>query len=395
MARNFNDPHRLAIYWRTDRRVFFWPQTMLRRRSTKLLVVALTATSSTALAYDITDEFSLGALVGLGYQCQELASSSPGQDKCKGALPVRPELNWRPSERNEVYVLLGFASGSALNDQGPFNIAPWAADLEEDVEKINGRRDSRDHILEAWYRHEFAPGNSSLGVTIGIIDATGYLDENAYSNDEYTQFMNAALVNGPNVFLPSYDRGVALEWGLGNWELSGVYMNIGENRDGNETDYFGSQLEYTANTGVGEGHYRINYNTTSEDFEVPGTGKLEKRETVFLSLDQALGQTLGVFARLGWQNKDAVVDYDALYSGGLDIRGNRWGRADDNIGIGYAYLDGGNAGFKSTQVFETYYRIVFNEYFALTGDLQYMKDDVIDEANPEGFILGLRAVATF
>jgi len=359
------------------------------------LSVALILTNSTALAYDITDEFSIGALVALGYQCQELSSSSPGEDKCKGALPVRPELNWRPNERNEVYVLLGFASGSALNDQGPFNIPPWAADVEENVEAINGRSDNLDHILEAWYRHDFSPGNTSLGLTIGIIDSTGYIDENAYSNDEYEQFMNAALVNGPNTFLPSYDRGVALEWGFGNWEISGVYMNIGENRDGNETDYLGTQLQYTLQTDAGEGHYRLVYNTTSDDFIHPDTGEKKNRQTAFISLDQPLSQSLGLFARIGFNDKDAVVDYEALYSGGLDIRGNKWGRADDNIGIAYAYIDGANGDFNSSQVAEVYYRAVFNEYFALTGDLQFMKDNVIDEPNPEGFILGLRAVATF
>jgi hypothetical protein len=47
--------------------------------------------------------------------------------------------------------------------------------------------------------------DDTLDATIGIIDATDYLDENACSNDEYTQFMNEALVNGPNAFLPSHD----------------------------------------------------------------------------------------------------------------------------------------------------------------------------------------------
>ena len=37
-----------------------------------------------------------------------------------------------------------------------------------------------------------------------------------------------------------------------------------------------------------------------------------------------------------WQTTDAAVDYQALYSGGIDISGNAWRRPDDNIGIGYA-----------------------------------------------------------
>ena len=40
----------------------------------------------------------------------------------------------------------------------------------------------------------------TLGATGGIIDSTDYLDENAFANDEYTQFMSEALVNGQTVY---------------------------------------------------------------------------------------------------------------------------------------------------------------------------------------------------
>ncbi len=56
--------------------------------------------------------------------------------------------------------------------------------------------------------------------TGGIIDSTDYVDENAYANDEYTQFMNEALVNGPNGFAPSYDIGGAVEWEIGIWDIT-------------------------------------------------------------------------------------------------------------------------------------------------------------------------------
>ena len=40
-----------------------------------------------------------------------------------------------------------------------------------------------------------------------------------------------------------------------------------------------------------------------------------------LSFDQELGRNWGAFLRVGWQDDSALVDYDALYSGGLDIKG--------------------------------------------------------------------------
>ena len=84
--------------------------------------------------------------------------------------------------------------------------------------------------MTVWYKHtlEFGDDNA-LGLTGGIIDSTAYIDENAYANDEYTQFMNEALVSGPNGFAPSYDIGGEVEWELGRWAIKGVGMNIGEN----------------------------------------------------------------------------------------------------------------------------------------------------------------------
>ena len=51
-------------------------------------------------------------------------------------------------------------------------------------------------MLEAWYKHTFElSGDSSLGVTGGIIDSTGYVDNNEFANDQDSQFMNEAFVN--------------------------------------------------------------------------------------------------------------------------------------------------------------------------------------------------------
>ena len=55
-----------------------------------------------------------------------------------------------------------------------------------------------------------------------------YLDDNAYANDEFTQFMNGGLVNSLNAFLPSFDIGSAAQVDIGAWSVRGVVMDIGE-----------------------------------------------------------------------------------------------------------------------------------------------------------------------
>jgi porin len=108
-----------------------------------------------------------------------------------------------------------------------------------------------------------------------------------------------------------------------------------------------------------------------------------------------LGQSLGAWIRFGWQEDKAAIDYQTLYSGGINLSGSLWGRSTDNIGIGYAHLDGGNQNIESSQVFESYYRCVFNDIFSMTLDIQYLKDKIDIEDDPSGFIYGIRMTAEF
>jgi len=358
------------------------------------LTLALAMLTTPALAYDINEKLSIGGVLAGAIQCQRLSDAPGFNNSCEGAVPFQPKFSIRPTEADEVFFKFGFAAGTGLNGNTPFNIAPWAADTEEDVKNINGR--NRDYLLTAWYKHTFFfADDHQLGTTFGIIDATQYLDENAYANDEYTQFMNSALTNGPNVFLPSYDVGAALQWDAGPWALSAVLMNIGENDDGNNYNFYGLQAGYSVNNTLGTGHYRLVIAGASEDFLDPTGTRLENRRSLLLSFDQQFGRVVGGWLRLGWTSDDAAVDYGALYSGGLDIKGARWGRPADNIGLGYALLNGGNLNIGSSHIAEAYYRWQLGEVFGLTADVQYMQDDYKAGDGPRGWIFGLRATAEF
>lgn len=108
---------------------------------------------------------------------------------------------------------------------------------------------------------------------------------------------------------------------------------------------------------------------------------------------------MGAFLRVSWQQDTSAVDYKPLYSGGFNFNGNGWNRDDDNIGIGYAYLNGGNQNVDQSQVIEAYYRAVLNEHAAITADVQYIKDDLLKadprQEDPKGWIFGLRLTTEF
>ena len=112
----------------------------------------------------------------------------------------------------------------------------------------------------------------------------------------------------------------------------------------------------------------------------------------------SIGGILAGAYQYQWVDGDddkGLINYDHLYSGGLNITGKWYGRADDNIGIGYAYLDGQND-INYTQVAEVYWRLVLNDYVAVTVDAQYMQDKYdTDEDDIDGFILGIRGAVGF
>ena len=375
------------------------------------LVIALLLTSLAlpVQAYNVNEQFSINGMIAGTGQCQHVSARLPSEsydddgsletfdNTCRGALPLQLGVSFHPGDANEFFVKFGFAAGNGLNEVSPWVLSPWAADLEDNVKDINGR--NRDYLLAAWYRHTFSfANNSTLGATLGILDSTDYLDANEYANDEYTQFMNEAFVNSGSYSLPSYDRGAALEWTSGPWSVNALGMNIGENDNGNNYNFWGIQTGYHADTGSGTGNYRIILGGTSSAFPNPSGTDEESLLGWGLSFDQEINAVMAAFLRFAWQRAEAAVDYKAHYSAGLNFNGSGWGRTPDNIGVGYAYFAGGNLDIENSHVFEAYYRLGFND-LGLTADIQYMKDrrtgiDSVQD-NPSGWIFGLRADIEF
>ena len=355
---------------------------------------------TSAFAYQINDQLSIGGVAAGLYQYERLADAPGFESEGRAALTCEPEIAYAPTDRDELFAKFGIGAGDGLMGQGrsPFALAPYGGNVEDDYININGR--SRDYLLTAWYKHTFTFGSGQkLGLTAGIIDATDYMDENAYANDEFTQFFNQALINGPNAILPSYDVGGAIEWQMDRLSVKGVAMAVGTNGEDGEFEspynFYGIQLGYRVDSGPGEGNYRMMLNTTSRDFSnVNGEAK-ERQNTLLFSFDQQLGEILGGWLRFGWKNDDAATLYSDLYSGGLNISGALWGRQGDNMGIGYARIGGGNKNVNHTDVFEIYTRVAFMQFFAVTGDIQYMKDSVSEGESPEGWIFGLRLTMEF
>ncbi len=367
----------------------------MRRAVTRIFltisVVLLSFVS--AEAHELTEKLSLDGVLSAAVQCQSLSDSAAGDDTCKGAIPLQPEFTYRPGRHDRLFLKLGFAVGNGLNEVSPFNIPSWGADMEDDLENINGS--GRDYVLQAWYEHVFElDRRNRLGITLGIIDASEYLDQNAFANDEYIQFMNPSLSNAPNTFFPAYDPGIAAVWYIGEWAFSGVYMDVHQVNSPEKYSFYGLQAGYRLETGLGTGNYRIAVNGDRDFIDEAGANK-QKNDILLISFDQQFGNKIGAFTRMGWRLDDEFINYRAIYSGGIDIRGITWGRMLDNIGIGLVYLEGGDNSINNSRIAEAYYRMVVNPYLAFTADFQYMRDEYFQTAAVKGSVLGLRMAVNF
>ncbi len=362
-------------------------------KSIPLIFVAVFIMPFIATAYDMNEKLSIeGSLTGI-YQYADFGSEGM-KDSGRGAVVVDLGLNFHPTEKDEFQATLSYAAGNAWNRVGPFSLSLYADDLEDDLKDINGR--NRDYLLEAWYKHTFTFSKDvSLGITGGIIDATRYIDDNNFANCEVTQFMNEIFVNHKNVNLPSYDIGGVAELDISNLSIGGLVMNTKNEEDGNY-NYYALQLGYAIETPIGKGNYRLHGFTTNKRFQDWDETGEESLKGFGISADQQLSKIFGVFARLGWQDDAAVVEHDAVYSAGLNINGKLWGREKDEIGLGYAYLNGTDKGdIDRTNAFETYAKFKIFEYSDITFDIQYINDNMKQDKDRDGVIYGVRANAYF
>jgi porin len=359
-------------------------------RPALVVPIALVATAASGEQAPYGD-FELTALLAAATQCQLVDEGEDADDECSGVVLTQPELAYHPGKRDEFRIKLGFASSNALNSRTPILFPPWAADLEDDVESVNGT--SRDYLLTAHYRHRFDfAERGDLALTGGLIDATDFLDANRYANDEFTQFMSAGLVNGPNTFVPSYDVGGGFTYDAGRWSFHGVYMNV-DDEDGSESWFAGAEVGFHPQTPWGPGSYRLVLTRTGKDFDDPTGTQGERREDLIVSADQQLGEHLGGFVRIEIQEDNAAINAESTWTVGLDLTGSAWGRASDNVGIGLGYADGGNLDLRDGYGGEAYYRHALNEVWALSGSVQYGFNDLRGPDNAEVWTLGLRLVA--
>ena len=253
-------------------------------------------------------------------------------------------------------------------------------------------RQNEINLREAWLRTELF--GQRLALTAGRLDLTNYFDQNAFANDETTQFISDALVNNQMLGLSSNGTGVGAEFDPKN----GFRFKFGfqqSNTDAtnlSDSLYTLSEVGYTFTPfALPEGTYRVWFRT---DNTAPGA----IRTGVGLSFDQKISPAVGLFTRYGIGEADPegsplVYQRHHFFSAGFGVQNGLVLNPQDTWGAGYAQLQ--LASGEKEHLAEGYYNFQFTERLRLSFHLTHVLDKP-DADTRFGYLLpGIRFQAAF
>jgi high affinity Mn2+ porin len=239
-------------------------------------------------------------------------------------------------------------------------------------------------------------------ITAGKFSVWDIFDDNRYAHDARTQFMNWALVGAGAMDYAAdargWTNGIAVEWEDGTWgvrvgafqvarRVNGLFLDPAPTRAWQVL----AQLDHFHEINGRPGALRLIYGASRtrqstwgevfangfETFEKNPSG-YRLKQMLALNVEQELADDLGVFGRLSWNDGRTqnwmFTEMDRAVSAGLSLRGLRWRRPADTVGlagnVGWAsagrraYLAAGGIGFitgdgrlngAAEYVVETYY----------------------------------------
>jgi high affinity Mn2+ porin len=291
---------------------------------------------------------------------------------------------------------------------------------------------------------------SRLTITIGRFSSKDVFDNNAYANDQRTQFLNWAFTANATWDYPAdalgYTTGVAVELNQPRWALRYGFFQITSMRNGFTAE--DKYLLWPPEASGGDGRFWHAWDMVVENEQrysirghhgtarilgyvnagefgsyqaalyVPNTNidltHAQRHEFGFgLNLEQEITKNIGVFSRLGWNDgiNEAwmFTDINHMGSVGVSIKGEDWHRPDDTIGVagvvsgishdnqlylaagGLGILDGDGAlSYAKEKVLEAYYDGKIAKHLRGALDYQFVADPAFNSARGPVSVFGAR-----
>ena len=316
---------------------------------------------------------------------------------------------------NDTVGIAGFPNGEAQKSNFPY---PHYNTTRLFVRQTFGFGGEQEELPSGSLQLANKVDVSRLTLQAGKFAVMDIFDGNAYAKDTRKDFMNWSMW-APGAFDYSADKvgltyGATAELNQKHWALRAGYflMDSVSNSNSFDTRVFerGSyvlelETRYQLFSQPGKlrtiawlnsansGSYRETLNNPALNLDIAQTRTGRIKYGYVVSLEQALTDELGLFGRWSWNDGKteimAFTDIDSSLSLGLSIKGAKWGRPDDVIGIGGAinglsrdhrdFLAAGGLGpligdgalnYRRERILESYYAYALNKQITLTGDYQ-------------------------
>jgi high affinity Mn2+ porin len=261
---------------------------------------------------------------------------------------------------------------------------------------------------------------SRLTLQAGKFSVIDIFDGNSYAKDSRKDFMNWSIW-APGAFDYAADKlglsyGATAELNQKQWALRSGYflMDAVSNSNNFDTNVFRRgeyvielETRYSLFSQPGKlrtiawlnsafsGSYRETLDNPAFGVDIAQTRTGRIKYGYVINLEQAVTDEVGLFGRWSWNDGKteimAFTDIDASLSLGASIKGAKWGRPDDVIGIGGAinalsrdhrdFLAAGGLGpligdgqlnYRRERILETYYAFAINKALTFTADYQFV-----------------------
>jgi high affinity Mn2+ porin len=288
--------------------------------------------------------------------------------------------------------------------------------------------------------------DDNIVITAGKFSVTQVFDTNTYAHDPSADFMNWAMIDAGAFDYAAdawgYSYGSSIEWTQSWWTLRSGFFAMSRNPNGRElqTDFtqyeIDGEIEARLNLVGKEGKFKLlgylnharmgSYNDALALAEVthtiPDTGlvrKFHSRPGFVLNIEQSVTDDLGAFVRASFNNGDEetyeFTDVNQSLSAGVSLKGTRWGRSDDTVGIagivdgvshaarnyfaagglGVLIGDGRLTNYATEDVLEAYYSAQATKWLTATLDYQFIANPAYNADRGPVSVFGARLHATF
>lgn len=258
-------------------------------------------------------------------------------------------------------------------------------------------------VTEAWFEHKFT---DKFAVTAGIIDPTGAVDDNAYANDETTQFIGSMFRNAANIGFSDNAFGVKATYETDIADFAVQYIDASDYKEITRNGFASAQVNFKPGfIDDKEGNYRIyGWANTNDNDKLDGTGEGNEKAYGFgLSLDQQFSDIFGGFARYSWSRGDIDDEIYASSTWSIGLQATVKGIGEEDV-IAIAcgqvipsnqYKDNVNENAKSENHLEVYYNWNVTDYLSISPDFQLVENPFYNEDDDTAYVGTIRMQISF